>query len=313
MELMVRRLLRITVNFKNLSFSQVQCIHTPSTLYLSKGNHFKIIKLNLLYLYSFSDDVNQYNLKNLKDDNVLKTIQNLNPTNLLNYIDSNKHQIECKHIMIALSSLHNFYKKQLDASGSYEKIDFTKLCECLKPQFKHLSPTEVIDVLDILQLLNVPSSNLFVVTLLHLIKDFSKELSFQEINKLSISVSKFEPSNLTKEVNNYLEEKFSELILKLDVKDMNELSPAICFAFKNIKDCKSINVLIDSIENFQGELKIEEALVLFNTLSSIKNIPPKLTKIITNLKKILIDNIDKLEYQHVLQIIEDISLQINSK
>lgn len=264
-----------------------------------------------MYQKLFLDEIKQYNLK---DDVVLKTMQNLSPKNLLNYIDSNKYQIECKHIMIALYSLHNFYKNKTNISDSAnEQIDFTKLCTCLRSQIKQLSPIEVIDALNLINLLQVPSSNLFVITLLNCIKDSYEELSFQEINKLSTLLAKFVPTDLINEINTLLQEKFCKIISTIDEKNLDELMNALQFASENIKDYKIIDILVNNIENYQSKFTLEEALDTFSRLIYVKNISHKLKKTEEHLKKVITNNVDKLEYNHVLKIIEDVSFQINSK
>lgn len=244
---------------------------------------------------------------------MLKTTQNCSPLNLLKYIDNNKDQIECKHIMIVLSLLHEYYTEKSMPSNESEKIDFSKLCICFKKQINQLGPNEVMDALNMLQLLKVPSSNLFVITLLQRLKDSYEEFSSQELKKLSTLLVKLAPTDLFNKINSFLQDKFFEKASELDTNNLYELMNAMYFESKNLKDLDKMNFFKNCIENYSGEYRLEEALAMFTFLTSMKHLSFKFTNTELRLKKVIIDNIDNLEYHDVLHIIEDISSQVNSK
>ncbi|XP_008216145.2 uncharacterized protein LOC100677888 [Nasonia vitripennis] len=299
MDFMVKRLITLSVTIRNLAFSQAQRV-----------NISRFCNTSQLH----KDEVNRCNLKAQKEDLMLKTLrQGLSPSNLLNYIDSNKDQIRREHVIAALSSLHYFYRDKCQITTNLdEQIDFTKLCNCLQPQIKQLTPNEVIEALNILQLLNVPSSNIFVMTLLQHIEEYMKDLSFQDMYKLSTVLVQFSPTNFIKSIESSIKSQCFAKISQLDKSDISTLIYALCFASKNVQDKAILNFLSDAVENYKEKIELKDALHILKSLCYTNDLPYKFTSIIERVQKIIIENIDELNPNQILQIIKDVSFKIST-
>ena len=243
---------------------------------------------------------------------MLKTLQKgLSPSTLLSYIDSNKDHIKRQHVVAALSSLHHFYEdKSQSATNLDEQIDFTKLYTCLKPQIQQLTVTEIIEALGMLQLLNVPSSNIFAITLFQQVEEFVKELSFQNIYKLSILLEKFDSTNLTESIDSAIKNQFLSRISQINKNDSISLIYALCFSSRHVQDKIIINSLIKSIEHYNTQIELKDAINILELLCSIKEFPYKFTNIINQVQQVIINNIDELKPNQILQIIQGLSSNI---
>ncbi|XP_058805125.1 uncharacterized protein LOC131672131 isoform X2 [Phymastichus coffea] len=300
MDFMVRRLIRMSMTFRNLAFAQVQRVILPR-LFNTSGFH--------------KDRVSgYYDLKSPKEDLLLKTLQQgLCPSKLLNYIDSNKHHIKQEHVIAALSSLHNFYENKCRSPEKvHEQIDFTKLYMCFKPQIRQLTSSDVIEALKILQFLNVPSSNIFFVTLLQQIQESIRELSFQEICTLSDLLTKCTVTDLSQSIMREMTDYFLTKISQLDKSDISNLIYALSFASKNIQDTVMLNFLLDSITHCKRRLECKEAYNTLCSLCDVQELPYSFTNLIQRLQEDLIDNIDKLQPDQILYMVKVVSIKINT-
>ncbi|XP_014221106.1 uncharacterized protein LOC106648602 [Trichogramma pretiosum] len=300
MDFMVKRLMKMSLTFRNLAFYQ--------------ANHVNISRFWNSPLF-YKDKVRQCEFSNAKDDLMLITLQQgLSPCKLLTYIDCNKHQIKREHVLAALSSLQNFYRNRCQPNTNlHELIDFTKLCSYLKPQIKYLSATEIIKALNILKLLNVPGSNIFVITLFQHLELTNEELSFQDMYKVSVLIDTFIPVNISKPLVLTMKEKFITKILQINKNDINSLIFALCFTTKNMKDETTIQFLLNAIDDYLQKIEYHNALDILKLLCYIKDIPYKFKNLIEQLQQKIADNIDQLKPVQITQIIRGMAFQITSK
>lgn len=265
--------------------------------------------------FHFIDGLSKCNVRNSKEDLMLQTLrQGLSPSKLFNYIDSNKHQIKREHVIAALSSLHSFYQdKSHYTTNLDEQMDFTKLCTYLKPQIEQLAPIETIEALNILQLLNVPSTNIFINTLLQHIEESIEELSPRDIYELVVLLDKFVPTALSKSIDSAIISEFLRRISELDKSDISTMIYALCFASRSCQDKAAINILSDAVENYKTRIELEDAIDILKLLCSIKELPYKFTNVIKQVQQIISNNIDELKPTEILQIIQGISSKIRAK
>ncbi|XP_050294152.1 uncharacterized protein LOC126734523 isoform X2 [Anthonomus grandis grandis] len=162
-----------------------------------------------------------------------------------------------RHCMQALHTLFAFQKEgksNMPTDQILSHPGFEKICRNIKKYFGVIQLNDAVDCLKVLNYMKVPSTSTIVQILLQIIRKNINSLSIPQILFLDYLLQDFESTPLSEALKIALPLVFDlNVTLKLNESKPEQLAACLEYAVKHRLSENTINVLINMLNNYNGE------------------------------------------------------------
>lgn len=263
------------------------------------------------------------------EDNNNKLMPHLRSSSLskiLITLQSNERELQGSHIVMAMSSVYHLTRREISEMNSNQATDpenvewkehlfFKEMSDILKLNINKLSGSEAVQILYYTKKLK-DTFELDRVLIDHLEKNI-KNLSFDDFRIISSLFKKSTKSKLLSNLqNNMLKNFISRVSMDYQKDNIDFLANGLYFLSCNstLASAKLLNIFIEDILNYKNDIPIDKALIIHDSLCYLnyEHFSIKALKLLREMEKIIIRNIDEVELSSINYILFAISQKIKS-